>query len=297
MSDWKPTLYIPLTVQEAPRVQGSLFAPEPKTEPACEHAGDRQRQERIDGGTDELCCACGGKTQVTRAMDLSENTDSRTSPDPAATSGREDEDNLVSFPRSAKSAKFPPRRRANAETRSREYLTRDEVFALADAAKRGGRNTCRDRLVILTLYRHGFRVAELVRLTWDDVTFGRSCTMNVRRVKNGVTSTHPLNGDEVRELKQLQREQDPPSRFVFCSERGGPLSPRTVHRIVAGAGQAAGIPFPVHGHMLRHAKGFQLANRGVDTRAIQAFLGHKRIESTTVYTALDAGRFKDFTED
>jgi len=226
-----------------------------------------------------------------------EKADSRPSPDPATPAESRTTANVVAFDRTAKSAKLPPRRQANAVTRSREYLTRDEVLSIADGAKRNGRNGHRDRLVILTLYRHGFRVAELVRLTWDDVSFGRSCTMNARRVKRGVTSTHPLSGDEVRELKQLQREQDPASRFVFCSERGGPMSERTVHRIVVAAGVAAGIAFPAHPHMLRHAKGYQLANRGIDTRAIQAFLGHRRIESTTIYTALDANRFNGFTED
>jgi type 1 fimbriae regulatory protein FimB/type 1 fimbriae regulatory protein FimE len=228
---------------------------------------------------------------------IAENPASRTSSTAAHDAPRDDAENVVGFPRSAKTAKFPPRRRANAEMRSREFLTRDEVLAIADAAKRSGRNGHRDRLVILTLYRHGFRVAELVRLTWDDVSFGRSCTMNIRRVKNGTPSTHPLSGDEVRELRQLQREQDPLSRFVFCSERGGPLSQRTAHRIVAAAGETARLAFPVHPHMLRHARGYQLANRGIDTRAIQAFLGHRRIESTTIYTALDANRFNGFTED
>lgn len=228
---------------------------------------------------------------------MAENPNSRTTPDPDGGQQRDDSTNVIAFGRSAKSAKLPPRRRSNAESRSREYLTRDEVLALAAGAKRNGRNGHRDRLVILTLYRHAFRVAELVRLTWDDVSFGRSCTMNARRVKHGVTSTHPLSGDEVRELKQLQREQDPPSRFVFCSERGGPMSERSVHRIVAAAGDQAAIAFSVHPHMLRHARGYQLANRGIDTRSIQAFLGHRRIESTTIYTALDANRFAGFTED
>ena len=53
----------------------------------------------------------------------------------------------------------------------------------------------------------------------------------------------------------------------------------------------------MHCHMLRHSCGYALANRGIDTRAIQAFLGHRRIESSTIYTALDANRFNGFTED
>jgi site-specific recombinase XerD len=60
---------------------------------------------------------------------------------------------------------------------------------------------------------------------------------------------------------------------------------------------AAGIEFPVHPHMLRHATGFYLANAGQDTRAIQLYLGHKNIQHTVRYTELAAGRFKDFWRD
>jgi len=45
-------------------------------------------------------------------------------------------------------------------------------------------------------------------------------------------------------------------------------------------GEAAGFGFRVHPHMLRHACGFKLANAGVDTRSLQAYLGHKNIQHT-----------------
>lgn len=65
---------------------------------------------------------------------------------------------------------------------------------------------------------HAPRAEELIRLTWDNVHFRRDCTMHVERVKSGTPATHTLTGDEVRDLKRLQRESVP-SRFVFCSER------------------------------------------------------------------------------
>src|SRR5512135_1843121 len=64
--------------------------------------------------------------------------------------------------------------------------------------------------------------------------------------------------------------------------------------MVARAGVAAKFTFPVHSHMLRHACGFKLANDGHDTRAIQAYLGHRSIMSTVRYTALTPNRFKNF---
>jgi integrase len=53
----------------------------------------------------------------------------------------------------------------------------------------------------------------------------------------------------------------------------------------------------VHAHMLRHACGYKLANDGHDTRAIQAYLGHRNIQNTTRYTALAPQRFKEFFRD
>lgn len=199
--------------------------------------------------------------------------------------------------RREKTAKFPapPRRRKNAEVRTREYLTLDEVRKLRDAARSTGRNGLRDGLLVLMLFRHGLRVAEVVALTWDDVMFDDG-TLYVRRAKNGRESRHFMEGDEIRQLKQLRRESAT-SRFVFCSERGGPLSNRSVHHLVQRAGETAALPFPVHPHMLRHAKGFQLAQKGTDTRAIQGYLGHRDIKSTTIYTELAPDRFKGFGKD
>lgn len=77
----------------------------------------------------------------------------------------------------------------------------------------------------------------------------------------------------------------------------GPLSSRQVHTIIARAGEAAGITFPVHPHMLRHAKDFQLAGRGEDTRAIQGYFGHKAIQHTVLYTKLDPKQYKGFGKD
>lgn len=195
-----------------------------------------------------------------------------------------------------KTAKFePPRRKRNAESRAREYLTLAEVRKVRDAARVSGRNGLRDGLLVLMLFRHGLRVAEVIRLTWDELHFDDG-TLLVRRVKNGREARHFLEGDEIRQLKQLRRES-PASRFVFCSERGGPLSSRTVHHIVQKAGEEAGLPFSIHPHMLRHSKGFQLAQNGTDTRAIQGYLGHRDIKSTVIYTELDPSRFKGFGRD
>jgi type 1 fimbriae regulatory protein FimB/type 1 fimbriae regulatory protein FimE len=184
-----------------------------------------------------------------------------------------------------------PKRRRNGDLRTREYLTEAEVERLMKAAT-GNRHGHRDATMILVAYRHGLRVSELVDLRWDQVDF-RTATLHVRRVKQGTPSTHPIVGDELRALRRLQREQDK-SPFVFTSERGAPFGTAGFARMVERAGVEAKIGFKIHAHMLRHACGYALANRGHDTRALQAYLGHKNIQHTVRYTELSPNRFKNF---
>src|SRR5262245_58496284 len=184
-----------------------------------------------------------------------------------------------------------PHRRPNSAYRTREHLTETEVEKLIEATK-GNRWGYRDSTMVLVAYRHGLRASELVDLRWDQIDFS-AATLHVRRVKAGTPSTHPIRGDEMRALRQLQREQTP-SPFVFTSERGAPFSPAGFARLVERAGVAAKLGFPAHPHILRHACGLALANRGHDTRALQAYLGHRNIQHTVRYTELAPSRFKDF---
>jgi integrase len=185
-----------------------------------------------------------------------------------------------------------PTRRPNAEIRTREHLTQSEVEKLIKAASKN-RYGHRDATMVLVAYRHGLRVSELIALRWDQIDFN-GAVLHVRRVKQGTPSTHPLQGDEMRALRRLQREQDPKAPFVFTSERGSPFSTAGFAKLVERAGAAAGLDFPAHPHMLRHACGFALANAGHDTRSLQAYLGHKNIQHTVRYTELSPDRFKNF---
>src|SRR5262249_21668306 len=151
-----------------------------------------------------------------------------------------------------------PRRPRNADVRSREYLTPGELDRLIAAAKKS-RHGHRDALMILTAYRHGLRVSELVDLRWDQIDFNLG-NMAIRRAKAGVPSTHPIVGDELRALRRLQREQEPKSPFVFTSERGSPFTASGFQKLIERAGDEAKLGFKAHPHMLRHACGFALAN-------------------------------------
>jgi len=99
-------------------------------------------------------------------------------------------------------------------------------------------------------------------------------------------------------LRRLQREQNPKSAFVFVSMRGSPFTVSGFRRMVERAALDAGLEsIKAHPHMLRHACGYKLANDGVDTRTLQAHLGHKNIVHTVRYTELSATRFKGLWKD
>src|SRR5262245_32446723 len=188
-----------------------------------------------------------------------------------------------------------PLRKPNAELRTREHLTGPEVGKLIEAAK-FNRHGHRDATMILVAYRHGLRASEVCDLRWDQVHF-TSANLDVRRRKAGTPSTHPLGGSEPRALRKLKRDQEPPSPFVFTSERKVPFSTEGFARMLQRAAKAARMTVKVHPHMLRHACGFKLANDGRDTRSIQSYLGHKNIQHTVRYTELAPGRFKGFWKD
>jgi len=70
------------------------------------------------------------------------------------------------------------------------------------------------------------------------------------------------------------------------------LSTDGAQKLIERLGEAAGFKFGIHAHMLRHSAGYALAGRGVDTRTLQAFMGHKSISNTVIYTAVADKRIR-----
>jgi site-specific recombinase XerD len=175
------------------------------------------------------------------------------------------------------------------EPRLRDYLTRDEVAALLRSAKKSPRHGGRNHAMILLAYRHGLRASELVDLRVSDLNLP-SRTIYCRRAKNSRSSVHPMKPDEVAVLEKVLSQRRT-SEYVFQSERAGRMSRSAFWRVVADAGEQARLPLKAYAHQLRHACGYYLANKGCDLRLIQDYLGHKQIQNTVRYTALNPARF------
>jgi len=181
--------------------------------------------------------------------------------------------------------------------RRREYLTQDEVNKLLAASKDAtlSRNPQRDHCLLFLMVRHGLRVSEACQLKLSDIDLEHR-TIYVHRLKKGKPAVHPIyNGGELKSLHdwlKIRKTIVSPHDNLFLSEQRSPLSRATVWLMMQKYAKAAGLDnLAIHPHMLRHSCGFDLANRGNDTRLIQGYLGHQNIQHTVKYTELAPNRF------
>lgn len=149
----------------------------------------------------------------------------------------------------------------------------------------------RDRAIFELLYGCGLRNSELVGIELPDLDFANGLVLV--RGKGKKQRYVPLEGKADEALKiylgvrqKILAETRRATRRVFINRRGGPLTSRSVARIVKQIAVARGLPPDVHPHTLRHAFGTHLLSEGADLRAIQELLGHERLSTTQKYTQL-----------
>ena len=178
---------------------------------------------------------------------------------------------------------------ADAHERVKDFLTDAEMVKLLTAARKA-RHGVRDYLLMLMMYRHGLRVSEAVALRRKHVNTGDG-RLWVSRLKGSLSTEHRVDGEELRALKRYLASRDDKLPWLLLSERGGPLTRHAVNYLVAAAGEKAGLGH-VHPHMLRHSCGYALADKGVDFRVLQDYLGHRDPAMTARYTRVSSRRFE-----
>lgn len=149
----------------------------------------------------------------------------------------------------------------------------------------------RDRAIFELLYGCGLRNSELVGIELPDLDVANGILLV--RGKGKKQRYVPLEGKAEEALKnyaevrqRILAEAHLTERRLFINRRGGPLTTRSVARIVKQIAVAKGMPPDVHPHTLRHAFGTHLLTEGADLRAIQELLGHERLSTTQKYTQL-----------
>jgi type 1 fimbriae regulatory protein FimB len=128
----------------------------------------------------------------------------------------------------------------------------------------------------------------------DDVNLSQA-RLWVRRLKNGLSVEHPIPGDELRFIRRYLATRTDRLPWLFLSERGQPLSRKSVYYLVSTAAQSAGLQH-AHPHTLRHSCGYHLADKGTDLRTMQDYLGHRDPRHTVHYSRITGRRFEGLWE-
>ena len=187
---------------------------------------------------------------------------------------------------------------AENETAHAIYLKSDEVAKLLLSVKK--KNETRDTMILMLFLVFGLRLSELCSLDVDDVQF-RAKRLVVRRGKGGKTRVLPLDNKEiVRQLKDylkyrkeivkksVRTENPGDERPLFLSERMVRISRRRVQNIVEEAIRAAGLSGKNYStHKLRHTAATYMYNNGADLAMLKDVLGHKNLNTTTIYAHPD----------
>jgi integrase/recombinase XerC len=195
-----------------------------------------------------------------------------------------------------------------AETTLPRHLSVDEMTALLDTPDTTTPSGRRDRAMLEMFYASGLRLSELVGLDIEDVNLGSrlvrvlgkggkeriipfntAAAMALRAWladRGRFTRAGPGGGPESRRGGSRRRAGD----ALFINARGGRLTPRSVHRLVARYVASCSTRFGISPHALRHSFATHLLQRGADLRAIQELLGHARLSTTQRYTHVNAAQ-------
>lgn len=149
-------------------------------------------------------------------------------------------------------------------------LTGEEYGKLLAACK-----TEEENMVVETLFVSGMRIGEFMRITRESI----KSTGIVVVTKGGKEQLKTALPAFLHKLQAYAQNQD---GLVF------PHTYSYYYNMTKAIGKRAGIE-GIHPHILRHTRAVDLLNKDLKLPYLQQFLGHKRIETTMIYTQITGG--------
>lgn len=177
-----------------------------------------------------------------------------------------------------------------------DVLSVPEVTALIEAPDTSTPLGVRDRAILETLYSAGIRAAELAGLALGDVDLvGGTIAVLGKRRKQRIAHLGAMAVDAVNAYLRVRGGLGRPRHDrLFVNARGGPLTTRSVQRVVERyARQTLPGRREVSPHTLRHTFATHMLNAGADLRVVQELLGHESLSSTQIYTHVSIDRLKE----
>lgn len=172
-----------------------------------------------------------------------------------------------------------------------------DILSAIDASDRVGSRDC---AFLELLYASGARIAEMARLTVDDVDFAEAqVKLFGKGGKERIVPLYPRALDAVRAYLQQGRPQlassGKPTRALFLSTRSNPMSADALRTVFEKRARAAGKDAALTPHAMRHTFATELLGGGADLRTVQELLGHESLSTTQIYTHVSIDRLKDAT--
>jgi integrase/recombinase XerD len=139
------------------------------------------------------------------------------------------------------------------------------------------------RAILMTAYAAGLRLSEVIGLRVDDIDSKRM-VIRVRQAK-GRRDRYVMLSPRLLALLREYWKVARPTDWLFPGDvPGQPITGKAVHRICVQAARAADLDKHVTVHTLRHSFATHLLEAGTDIRTIQVLLGHRKLETTAIYT-------------
>jgi len=147
----------------------------------------------------------------------------------------------------------------------------------------------RDRAIMELFYSSGLRLSELAGLHWTELDFTSGLvTVTGKGNKTRMVPLGSYAASALLEWRKVRGEFAPIEEpHVFVSNRGNPISTRTIQVRIKYWARRQGLPQQVYPHLLRHSFASHMLESSGDLRAVQELLGHADISTTQVYTHLD----------
>ena len=174
------------------------------------------------------------------------------------------------------------------EKRLPVILTKDEIRRMLEVTA-----NLKHKLLMEIMYASGLRVSEIIKLKINDIDLEEGI-IRVNLGKGKKDRQTILSKRAIEDLKMYLQKRNDNNPYMFPgAQNKGHLSTRSVQKIVLQAAKLAGIKKGISCHSLRHSFATHLLEKGVDIRYIQKLLGHKRLETTQIYTKVSIQKLKE----
>jgi len=188
-----------------------------------------------------------------------------------------------------------PRRPPRSLPRSLSLEEVETILAVPDVSDPLG---VRDRAILETLYATGMRRMEAANLDVGDLDRARA-VMLVRKGKGGKDRLVPLGAQALGWIERYLEKCRPllevsaSEPALFLSGYGGRMNPNYLGNWVRKTIDAARLDKTGSCHLFRHACATHLLENGADIRFIQQLLGHARLDTTQIYTAVTITQLRE----